>query len=178
MCKSKNAECVRAPTSPDLQASITQAHLAPPLCPPPHPHHPLPVRSLPETNQLGDPLTERSIVNRCLSAGLLDPLHCQPPLLSCPPSELWWGLVFQGHGEGGGGEGASCGQAISWLVFHPFFPPPRKPSAETEDHSLAPCPACSSLTGKRRHTVPRPGCESKQEVGVKRKPCPSEDFFF
>lgn len=123
----------REPTSPSLESSVTQAHLVPPLCPPPHPHHPLPVRSVPETNQLGDPLTERPIVNQHAYQ-----LACWAPSTVSPSAFL---LPIR---AGGGvccskATGSSCGQAISGLVSHPHCQSPLKPLAETEGHSLVPC---------------------------------------
>ena len=103
--------CVSAHLPHDTSTQIM--HTWSPPCPPPHL---LPIRSMPETNQLGDPHTERPIVADAYQLCLPVPLHQRSPAFPSP-SELQ-------EACGSKATRGSCGWAISGLETHLSVQPP------------------------------------------------------
>lgn len=153
-------------TSPGPGASGTQRRGSgtprPLPAPAATPAAPLWVRSAPDTNQLGDPLTERPIVNRRLSAAPTGP---PPHLALCSPAP------HQSSGRSAtprtpGAPVARPARGPSSLSApHPHL----KPSAETQDQSLAPCrglvPAKRGNRGTPRQDV---GVRASRVLGLQR----------
>lgn len=131
---------VRASTSPDLQAFITQAHLALPFAL--HHTHITPSQAGPCQRQTSwvTPLQKDPLLTNAYQLVCWTPSAVNPPAFLSPIRALVGSSISRPQGGGFFREGDSCGQAISWLVFHPSFQPPLKPLAETEDHSLVLCP--------------------------------------
>lgn len=104
--------CVSAHLPHDTSTQIVHTW-SPPPCPLPHP---LPIRSMPETNQLGDPHTERPIVADAYQLCLPGPLHQQSPAFPSPSKlqEVCSSKATRG----------SCGWAILGLENHLSFQPP------------------------------------------------------
>ena len=104
--------CVSAHLPHDTSPQLMHTWFPPP-CPPPHP---LPIRSTPETNQLGDPHTERPIVADAYQLCLPGPLHQRSPAFPSPSKlqEVCSSKATMG----------SCGWAISGLETHLSFQPP------------------------------------------------------
>ncbi|XP_030875787.1 neurturin isoform X1 [Leptonychotes weddellii] len=124
--------CASASPGPGASGTQRRSWCTPGPLPAPcaTPAAPLWVRSLPQTNQLGDPLTERPIVNRRLSAAPTGP---PPPLALCFPAPH--------QSSGGSAAPRTPGAPVAKPSPGPSSlsapRPHAKPSAETQDQSLA-----------------------------------------
>ena len=157
-CVLSKSVCVclgRLGVNMSLQVCCVSAHLphdtspqlmhtwSPPPCPPPHP---LPIRSTPETNQLGDPIQKGPLLQTLISCACQVP-STSGPRLSHPPQSSRrsaaprppWAPV--------------AGPSRDWRPIYPFSP---------LFYTGAVQGPCSNLTGKLRHATPRLGCDDQR----------------